>query len=132
MLLPLGSVVSVVTRDPRYNGVYTILDTGAEIKGRDLDLYFRRGADAVNFGRKDALVTVLRLGWNPKASTPGLIGRLFTRRELDAAKAARQPPAVPEPTITLEESELPPSASAPTLLRPDAAPTPETLPTPSD
>lgn len=38
-LLPLGSVVYVETDDTRYSGVWTVLDTGPEIKGRELDLY---------------------------------------------------------------------------------------------
>ena len=92
-LLPVGSIVSVVTRASKYDGVYTILDTGAEIQGRDLDLYISDCEDAVTFGRKDALVTVLRLGWNPRASTPGLIGRLFQRREFDRANKGPIPPA---------------------------------------
>lgn len=99
-LLPVGSIVSVATRASKYDGVYTILDTGAEIQGRDLDLYIPDCADAVTFGRKDALVTVVRLGWNPRASTPGLIGRLFRRREFDAAgKGTPPPPTTPAESV---------------------------------
>jgi len=36
---------------------------------------------ALQFGRQAVHVTVLRLGWNPKATTPGLMDRLFTRPE---------------------------------------------------
>ena len=94
-LLPVGSVVTVTVPDAKYNGVYTIMDTGPEIRGRDLDLYFSNCEDAVNFGRKDALVTVVRLGWNPRASTPGLIQRLFRRREFDAASKPLPVPVTP-------------------------------------
>ena len=95
LLLPVGSVISVTTSDAQYNGVYTIMDTGPEIQGRDLDLYFPDCEAAVAFGRKDAIVTVVRLGWNPKASTPGLIGRLFRRREFDRAGKPPQPVEAP-------------------------------------
>ena len=104
-LLPVGSIVSVVTRASKYDGVYTILDTGGEIKGRDLDLYVPSCEDAVVFGRKDALVTVLRLGWNPRASTPGLIGRLFQRREFD--RANKPLPLVTTPTDPAAELPAP-------------------------
>src|SRR5688572_32267291 len=45
------------------------------------DLYMWSCHEALAFGRKDVQVTVLRLGWNPRASTPGLIDTLFRRRE---------------------------------------------------
>jgi 3D (Asp-Asp-Asp) domain-containing protein len=85
-LLPVGSVISVSTRDPKYNGVYTIMDTGPAVQGRILDLYMWSCHEALSFGRKDADVTVLRLGWNPRASTPSLISTLFRRREKDKAE----------------------------------------------
>ena len=80
-ILPVGSVVNVATDNPRYNGVYTIMDTGPRVQGRLLDLYMWSCHEALAFGRKSIQVTVLRLGWNPQASTPGLIDRLFRRRE---------------------------------------------------
>jgi 3D (Asp-Asp-Asp) domain-containing protein len=89
-LLPVGSVISVSTRDPKYNGVYTIMDTGPAVQGRILDLYMWSCHEALSFGRKDADVTVLRLGWNPRASTPSLISTLFRRREKDKSEAAGQ------------------------------------------
>ncbi|MEQ1897449.1 MAG: 3D domain-containing protein [Vicinamibacterales bacterium] len=127
-LLPVGSIVSVVTRASKYDGVYTILDTGAEIKGRDLDLYIPSCEDAVVFGRKDALVTVLRLGWNPRASTPGLIGRLFQRREFDRAnKGTPLPVAAPEQPVVEPQAPAPlpdgtPAQPAPTDAPPATAP----------
>ena len=109
-LLPVGSVITVNVPDAKYSGVYTIMDTGPEIQGRDLDLYFSNCEDAINFGRKNAIVTVVRLGWNPKASTPGLIDRLFRRRDFDRAS---KPPQVPAET---------PDAAAPA---PQPVPAPE-------
>lgn len=80
-LLPVGSVLSVATGDAKYNGVYTVLDTGPEVQGRELDLYIWSCNEALRFGRKPVQVTVLRLGWDPKASSPTLVSRLFKRRE---------------------------------------------------
>src|SRR5437867_2782707 len=69
-ILPVGSVVNVSTDNVRYNGVYTIMDTGPRVQGRVLDLYMWSCNEALAFGRKPIQVTVLRLGWNPQASTP--------------------------------------------------------------
>jgi len=94
-ILPVGSVVNVSTDNTRYNGVYTIMDTGPRVQGRLLDLYMWSCKEALVFGRKPIQVTVLRLGWNPQASTPSLIDRLFRRRE--RARAEVPPPADPPP-----------------------------------
>jgi 3D (Asp-Asp-Asp) domain-containing protein len=81
-LLPVGTVVTLATGDPEYNGVYTIMDTGPKVQGRHLDLYLWNCNEALAFGRRRIEVTVLRLGWDPRASSPSLIDRLFRRREL--------------------------------------------------
>ena len=86
-LLPVGSVLNIAVGDNRYNGVYTVMDTGPKVQGRILDLYMWSCHEALAFGRKDIDVTVLRLGWNPRASTPSLISTLFRRREKDKAAA---------------------------------------------
>lgn len=78
-LLPVGSVVELTVDDARYDGIYTVLDTGPEIRGRDVDVYMWSCYEALEFGRRPARVTVLRLGWNPKATTPTFINRLFKR-----------------------------------------------------
>lgn len=88
-LLPVGSVVQIDSLGPRYNGIYTIMDTGPEVQGRELDLYFVSCREAQTFGRRPALITVLRLGWNPHASTPKVAAALFHQRE-EAAKAAAE------------------------------------------
>ena len=105
VLLPVGSVINVTTDTAKYNGIYTILDTGPKIQGRILDLYMWSCNEALVFGRRDADITVLRLGWNPQASTPSLIDRLFRRRE--AARNAAPPPTAPVP-----ETALPPAPIA--------------------
>ena len=70
-LLPVGSVLNIATGDARYNGVYTVMDTGPKVQGRLLDLYMWSCHEALRFGRRQVQITVLRLGWDPKASSPG-------------------------------------------------------------
>jgi len=105
-ILPVGSVVAVTTDNQRYNGVYTVMDTGPEVKGREVDLYMWSCNEALQFGRKQVQVNVLRLGWNPSASTPSVIDRLFRRQP--------SRPAAPAPAETV----VPPAGVAP----PDADP----------
>ena len=71
-LLPVGSVVTIATDDPRHDGVYTVMDTGPQVQGRILDLYMWSCHEALAFGRRHVQVTVLRLGWDPRASAPDL------------------------------------------------------------
>ena len=80
-LLPVGSVVNLAVSDAKYSGVYTVMDTGPEVQGRELDLYIWSCNEALRFGRRTVQVTVLRLGWDPQASSPTLISRLFHKRE---------------------------------------------------
>jgi 3D (Asp-Asp-Asp) domain-containing protein len=106
-LLPVGSVVTLATGDPEYNGVYTIMDTGPKVQGRILDLYIWSCHEALKFGRRRIEVTVLRLGWDPRASSPSLIDRLFRRREVARRAAAsreeKAEPAAPEPMPVIED-----------------------------
>lgn len=116
-LLPLGSVVQVETTDGRYSGVWTVLDTGPEIQGRELDLYLWNCNEALAFGRQSIRVTILRLGWDPAQSAPGPVEQLFRRRE-----RARPPqPAAPTPA-TLAPTPQPPPASVPSTAPPPSAP----------
>jgi len=103
-LLPVGSVINIGAGDSRYSGVYTVMDTGPSVQGRVLDLYMWSCHEALKFGRKEVQVTVLRLGWDPTASSPSLIDRVFRRREA----ARRIPPADPPPPAGIApEDELP-------------------------
>lgn len=97
-LLPVGSVLNVATGDPRYSGVYTVMDTGPKVQGRILDLYMWNCNEALRFGRRHVQITILRLGWDPKASSPTLVDRLFRSREVRRR--------IPEP-------EAPPPAGVP-------------------
>jgi 3D (Asp-Asp-Asp) domain-containing protein len=114
-LLPVGTVVNIATGDPKYNGVYTVMDTGPQVQGRELDLYMWSCNEALRFGRKDVQVTVLRLGWDPQASTPRLIDRLFRRREAQRQIPPPEPPPpsgfAPEGTAT--DDEAPPGDTPP-------------------
>ncbi len=68
--LPVGSVVQVDTDIQKYNGIYTVLDTGTKVQGQKLDLFMHDCHEAQHFGRQAVRVTVLRKGWSPKASAP--------------------------------------------------------------
>ena len=113
-LLPVGTVLNVTTDSTKYNGIYTVMDTGPAVKGRILDLYMWSCHEALAFGRKQVQVTVLRLGWNPAASSPSLVDRLFRRRE--AAKRA-------VPTEPLE-GPIPETATPPAGADTKATPSP--------
>ena len=72
MLLPEGSVVSLEGVPEHYRGIYTVMDTGPMIQGRHLDLYMWSCTEAQEFGRRDVVLTVLRLGWSPRNTAPGI------------------------------------------------------------
>lgn len=118
-LLPLGTVVRVEAPTARHSGIWTVMDTGPEVKGRELDLYMWSCNDALAFGRRAVRVTILRLGWDPQNSAPTVIEQLFRRREstrpvepAPAAPAAPVTPAAPNPTSAAPPSATPPSSSA--------------------
>jgi len=73
-LLPVGSVVELDTKAGLYDGIYTVMDTGPSVQGREVDLYMWSCNEALNFGRQTVHLNVLRLGWDPQASRrPGLV-----------------------------------------------------------
>ena len=74
-LLPVGSVLEVDAPGPRYDGVYTVMDTGPRVQGRHVDLYMWSCHEALRFGRPSVRLNVLRLGWSPAQSAPSLIDR---------------------------------------------------------
>ena len=76
-LLPLGSVVEIDGLPGSYNGIYTVMDTGPAVQGRHVDLYMWSCNEALQFGRRPIHLTVLRLGWSPRQTTPATAeGRL--------------------------------------------------------
>src|SRR6476659_7967781 len=80
-LLPVGSVIEVESLPPKYNGIYTVMDTGPAVQGRQIDVYMWSCNEALQFGRRPVHLNVLRLGWNPRATTPSLLERMFKRTE---------------------------------------------------
>ena len=96
-LLPVGSVVQVDKLGDRHNGIYTIMDTGPKVQGRHIDIYMWSCYEALDLGRRNVQITVLRLGWNPRASSPRLIDRLFRQREASQQAPQPQAPASPSP-----------------------------------
>jgi 3D (Asp-Asp-Asp) domain-containing protein len=95
-LLPVGSVVQLEAVGPKYSGVYTVMDTGPSVVGRQIDIYMWNCDEAVRFGRRSVQLRVLRLGWNPQASG-GRADLLFRRRE-NAAPAPPRRPQGPQST----------------------------------
>ena len=95
-LLTVGSVIDFSVEEPKYDGIYTILDTGPEIHGREVDVYMWSCYEALRFGRKAAHVTVLRLGWTPGATTPTLIDLFFRRSNEKETLASRPLPVAPD------------------------------------
>ena len=95
-LLPVGSVIEVDSLPQKYNGIYTVMDTGPAVQGRQLDLYMWSCNEALQFGRRPMHLTVLRLGWNQRATTPGFLDRFFKRpAEPNVLPARPLPQAVP-------------------------------------
>lgn len=111
-LLPVGSVVQVESINARYNGIYTIMDTGPAVQGREIDIYMWSCHEALAFGRKGITLNVLRLGWNPRASSPSSIQSMLRAREQQMkAEALATAPAAAPPVVPAAASS-PASASA--------------------
>jgi 3D (Asp-Asp-Asp) domain-containing protein len=94
-LLPVGSVVQVESIGPRYTGIYTVMDTGPQVQGREIDIYIWNCDEAVTFGRRSVQLRVLRLGWDPRA-TGGRADSLFKARDR-VTPATVAPPRHPSP-----------------------------------
>lgn len=109
-LLPVGSVIQV-EKLGRYDGIYTIMDTGPKVRGRQIDIYMWNCNEALAFGRRTLTINVLRLGWNPRVSTPERVAPEFHRRERGLNDAAEQsdaaPAATPSPTPVPEPAPEP-------------------------
>ncbi|MSO45662.1 MAG: hypothetical protein EXQ59_02685 [Acidobacteria bacterium] len=130
-LLPLGSIIQVRTGNTRYDGLYTVLDTGPEIRGYDLDIYMWSCHEALDFGRKEVEITLVRRGWDPHATVgrpPTLLDRVLLRRPKPAPAAAGKPdPPLPSRQLLLSPDLLekgPPLDLEP-LVPPGEAPAPQ-------
>ena len=95
-LLPVGSVIEIDSLPAQYKGIYTVMDTGPAVQGRQVDLYMWSCNEALQFGRKPIHLNVLRLGWNPRATTPSFLDRFFKHpAEPELLPARPLPQAVP-------------------------------------
>ena len=66
-VLPVGSVLRIV--DGPSSGVYTVMDTGAAVKGRRIDIFIPDCRRALKFGEQKLRIRVIRYGWDPKATS---------------------------------------------------------------
>jgi len=100
-LLPVGSVIQIDNTLEQYRGIWTIMDTGPKVHGRHVDLYVWSCHEALSFGRRPIQLSVLRLGWSPRHSTPSLIKRLFQQNE----ETLPPPPVWPPVTKASDEGQ---------------------------
>src|SRR4026208_1801593 len=108
-LLPVGSGLNIAVGGNGYNGSCPVMDTGPKVQGRLLDLYMWSCHEALKFGRKDVQVTVLRLGWDPRATAPTLIDRIFRGRATRKIPSAEPPlPAGQPPDSDSDEGSSAP------------------------
>jgi 3D (Asp-Asp-Asp) domain-containing protein len=56
-VLPLGTRIQITAGS--YSGTYTVADTGGAVRGRILDVWVPSCAEAMRFGRKNVMVSVL-------------------------------------------------------------------------
>jgi 3D (Asp-Asp-Asp) domain-containing protein len=56
-LLPIGTVVHI--QAGKYSGTYTVLDTGARLKGRRVDIFVPTRREAIRFGRRPIKLKIL-------------------------------------------------------------------------
>jgi 3D (Asp-Asp-Asp) domain-containing protein len=95
-LLPVGSVIEIDSLSARHNGIYTVMDTGPSVQGRVVDLYMWSCHEALSFGRRPIHLTVLRLGWNPHATTPGFMQNFLKRPEAPPLPSRPLPQVPPD------------------------------------
>jgi 3D (Asp-Asp-Asp) domain-containing protein len=62
--LPIGTRLRVVAPGRSYAGRYTVLDSGSEIKGRDLDIFMPSCRAARRFGKRSVDVRIVTIGRN--------------------------------------------------------------------
>jgi hypothetical protein len=74
-----------------------VLDTGPAVQGRQIDVYMWSCNEALQFGRRPIHLNVLRLGWNPRATTPTFFDRMFKRPEPPPLPSRPLPQAVSPP-----------------------------------
>jgi 3D (Asp-Asp-Asp) domain-containing protein len=58
--LPIGTRLRIVAPGQPYAGVYSVLDTGSKITGRDLDIFMPSCSHARRFGKRPVEVRILK------------------------------------------------------------------------
>jgi 3D (Asp-Asp-Asp) domain-containing protein len=58
-VLPMGTHIRLAGVEKRYSGIYVVGDTGANIRGRRIDLYMRECREAIRFGRRSVRVVIV-------------------------------------------------------------------------
>ena len=66
-VLPLGTRIRVQGAG-QYDGEYVVRDTGRAVKGREIDVYLAKDAEAKRFGRKSVQVEVVAWGDGRRAA----------------------------------------------------------------
>jgi len=95
-LLPIGTLVQLEFKDEKYSGIYSVLDTGTQVQGREVDVFMWNCNEAQRFGRKPVKMTILRLGWNPHATTRGFMDTLLKKPPSELEPLPSRPlPVVP-------------------------------------
>ena len=100
-LLPVGSVIELDTADSHYDGIYTVMDTGPAVHGRQVDLYMWSCNEALRFGRRPVHVVILRLGWNPRATKSSYMER-FPQGPASMSLPSRPLPSIGSPPTARE------------------------------
>lgn len=67
-LLPVGSVIQIQEAGEAHDGIYTVMEGGRPLQGREIDIYLGNCSEAEKFGRRNVTVTIMRLGWQPEQS----------------------------------------------------------------
>ena len=112
-LLPAGSVVSLATGDPEFDGVYTVMDTGPAVQGRLLDLYVWSCHEALAFGRSRSRSPCCAWAGIRAPAPPSLVDRLFRRQNV--RRAPRERRAVGRRAADAEPTAPPPGESLPAV-----------------
>lgn len=60
-ILPLGTKIEITGAGP-YSGTYLVADTGAKVKGKQVDIYVPNPERAKRFGRRIVRVQILKWG----------------------------------------------------------------------
>jgi 3D (Asp-Asp-Asp) domain-containing protein len=76
--LPLGTRLRIVAPGEAHDGVYVVTDTGAAVKGREIDIFMPSCARAEAFGRKRVLIRILKRG-RGAADARATVGTTGTR-----------------------------------------------------